>query len=46
MTFEQRKALVKSYLGKTPVGLDFTKEKIEQAINFQEQYYETYIEII
>ena len=29
-----------------PVGLNFTKEEIEQAINFQEQYYETHIEII
>ena len=29
-----------------PVGLNFTKEEIEQAINFQEQYYETHIEIV
>ena len=29
-----------------PVGLNFTKEEIEQAINFQEQYYEIHIEII
>ena len=29
-----------------PVGLNFTKEEIKQAINFQEQYYETHIEII
>ena len=29
-----------------PVGLNFTKEEIEQAINFQEQYYVTHIEII
>lgn len=30
----------------TPIGLNFTKKEIEQAIHFQEQYYETHIEII
>ena len=37
---------VEDKLVAAPVGLNFTKEEIEQAINFQEQYYETHIEII
>lgn len=41
-----RKNDVEDKLIAAPVGLNFTKEEIEQAINFQEQYYETHIEII
>ncbi len=29
----------------TPVDLNFTKEEIEQAIHFQEQYYKTTVEV-
>lgn len=29
-----------------PVGLNFTKEEIERAIHFQEQYYKTIIEVL
>lgn len=37
---------VEDKLVAAPVALNFAKEEIEQAINFQEQYYETHIEII
>lgn len=37
---------VEDKLVAAPSSLNFTKEEIEQAINFQEQYYETHIEII
>lgn len=29
-----------------PVGMNFTKKEIENAINFQEQYYDTEVEVI
>lgn len=29
-----------------PCDLNFTREEIEKSINFQEQYYKTYIEVI
>ncbi len=29
-----------------PVGVRFTKEEIENAINFQEQYYDTEVEVV
>lgn len=29
-----------------PVGMSFTKEEISSAINFQEQYYDTEIEVL
>ena len=29
-----------------PLGLNFTKEEIEQAIQFQEQYYKTTVEVL
>ncbi len=29
-----------------PVGMKFTKEEIETAIHFQEQYYDTEVEVI
>ena len=29
-----------------PVGLSFTKEEIETAIHFQEQYYDTEVEVL
>lgn len=29
-----------------PVGMDFTKEEIEKVINFQEQYYDTEVEVL
>ncbi len=29
-----------------PVGMKFTKEEIEEAINFQEQYYDTEVEVL
>ena len=37
---------VEDKLVAAPVGFNFTKEEIERAILFQEQYYETHIEII
>ena len=37
---------VEDKLVAAPVGLIFTKEEIERAIHFQEQYYKTHIEII
>ena len=47
MTFEERNAQVKSFLGKTVViGMRFTKEEIKTAIHFQEQYYDTEVEVL
>ena len=71
MTFEERKAQVKSFLGKTlvigidrpvgyvhrcndvedklvgaPAGMRFTKKEIEDKIRFQEQYYDTEVELL
>lgn len=37
---------VEDKLVAAPVGLNFTKEEIEQAIYFQEQYYKTSIEVL
>ena len=37
---------VEDKLVAAPVGMDFSKEEIEQSINFQEQYYKTYVEVI
>ena len=44
--FAHRENDVEDKLVAAPASLNFTKEEIEQAINFQEQYYETHIEII
>ncbi len=37
---------VEDKLVAAPVGMDFSKEEIEQSINFQEQYYKTFVEVI
>ncbi len=37
---------VEDKLVAAPVGFNFTKEEIEQAINFQEQYYKTTVEVL
>ena len=37
---------VEDKLVAAPEGITFTKEEIEKAINFQEQYYDTDIEVI
>lgn len=37
---------VEDKLVAAPVGLKFTKEEIERAIHFQEQYYKTTIEVL
>ena len=37
---------VEDKLVAAPVGLNFTKEEIERAIHFQEQYYKTTVEVL
>lgn len=37
---------VEDKLVAAPVGMNFTKEEIEQSIQFQEQYYKTYVEVL
>ena len=29
-----------------PLDMNFTREEVEHAVHFQEQYYDTYIELI